>query len=316
MSRVFLGIDGGQSSTVALIGDASGAIVGFGEGGPSNHVGAEEGRARLTSAIEQCLGAALARGGLDRHGVRFESACLGFTAGPADKESILRELIPAERLHVTDDATIALSGALGGEPGVMTIAGTGSISFGRNARGETARAGGWGYLFGDEGGAFDLTRRALRAALRFEEGWGPSTTLHLRLREATGFSSIRDVQRRFYTTEFPRHRIAGYAPLVTAAAHEGDAVAREILEAAATDLAQLTTVVCDRLFERDTVTPVSYQGGVFESDMLLAAFTARVESGGRRAVRRPLFGSAAGALVEAYRAAGVSFALRNLPEGY
>ena len=142
MSRLFLGVDGGQSSTTALIGDETGRVLGSGRGGPCNHVGAAEGRAKFTGAITGSLTAACAEAGLDPATVRFEAACLGFSGGPDDKQSILHEILRAERLIVSNDALIALSGATAGEPGIITIAGTGSIAYGRNAAGEFRRAGG------------------------------------------------------------------------------------------------------------------------------------------------------------------------------
>ncbi len=154
--KYFLGVDGGQSSTTAVIGDELGRVIGIGRGGPSNHVGAAEGRAKFVKAIEECVTAACVKGGVDRANIRFASACLGFSGGPADKESIINEILSSERTLVTHDGLIALSGATAGEPGLIAIAGTGSFAFGRNAAGETARAGGWGYLFGDEGGGLRL----------------------------------------------------------------------------------------------------------------------------------------------------------------
>jgi len=97
-------------------------------------------RGAFTNAIVTCLSAACTEAGLDVSVTRFSSACLGFSGGPADKEAILKEILPSERMLVTHDALIALSGATAGEPGVIVIAGTGSMAFGRNAAGETARA--------------------------------------------------------------------------------------------------------------------------------------------------------------------------------
>lgn len=314
--RLFLGVDGGQSSTIALIADQDGRVIGHGRGGPANHVRAEEGEARLTKAITESVGEACRRAEIDFAAAAFEGACLGFTAGANDKEALLGQLIRARVLQVTDDATIALAGALNGRPGVIVMAGTGSIAFGRGPLGNTARAGGWGYVFGDEGSAFDLTRQALRAALRHEEGWGPWTSLHGRLLAATKLSSIRDVQRGFYTAEFSRPRIAGFAPLVTAAAAEGDAVAADLLAQAAESLAQFARVVCGRLFgDHDTV-PVSYGGGVFESELLLSAFQRAVEAREQMHVSPPVYGPAAGALIEAFRHDGRRVQLVGMPTGW
>ena len=88
---------------------------------------------------------------------------------------------------------VALAGAHAGEPGIITVAGTGTISFGRNAAGKYARAGGWGYVYGDEGGGFDIVRQAVRAILRYEEGWGPPTLLTAKLLEATGMKLANDL---------------------------------------------------------------------------------------------------------------------------
>ena len=248
MTSYFLGVDGGQSSTTALIGDQTGRVVGVGRAGPCNHVGASEGKTKFVSAMNECLQSARGNAGLSP-ATRFASACLGFSGGPADKQALLAELISSDRMLVTHDALIALAGATAGQPGLVTIAGTGSIAFGRNAQGRTARVGGWGYLFGDEGGGFDIVRQALRAALRMEEGWAPATSLRAALLDATGAPDANELLHRFYTTEYPRARIAGFAKLVDQVAENGDAAALEILQQSAQHLAKLAVVVRSQLFE-------------------------------------------------------------------
>jgi N-acetylglucosamine kinase-like BadF-type ATPase len=313
MKAYFLGVDGGQSSTTALIGDAAGCVIGSGRGGPGNHVGAAEARAKFTKAIDDSVGGACREAGLDVAGIRFTSACLGFSGGPADKQAILKEIVKSDRMMVTHDGLIALSGATAGEPGLITIAGTGSFAFGRN-KGETARAGGWGYLFGDEGGGFYITRQALRAALRFEEGWGPPTSLRPVLLAATGARNVNDLLHRCYTPEFPRARVAGYAKLVDEAAEKGDAAAREVMEEAARELVKLAHAVRQQLFDEEEPARVSYVGGVFRSKMLLERFRTLVQMEPGNQVDAPVYGPAAGALLEAYRAAGMNCGLSNVPE--
>ncbi|MGH9673252.1 MAG: BadF/BadG/BcrA/BcrD ATPase family protein, partial [Bryobacteraceae bacterium] len=154
MPPYFLGVDGGQSATKALIGDDAGRVVGHGRAGPCNHVHGAGGHGKFTGAIEGSVGEAARRAGLDAATIRFEAACLGFSGGPEDKRVILESMLRCDRLLVTHDAMIALAGATSGAAGIITIAGTGSIAFGRNAQGRVARAGGWGYVFGDEGGGF------------------------------------------------------------------------------------------------------------------------------------------------------------------
>jgi N-acetylglucosamine kinase-like BadF-type ATPase len=312
--RLFLGVDGGQSSTTALIGDESGCVLGTGEGGPCNHVGAAAGREKLLRGVRDSVAAACRTADLDFRQVRFEAACFGMSGGPADKQAILNEFLPAKTLIVTHDALIALSGATGGSPGVVTIAGTGSIAFGRNISGVTARAGGWGYLFGDEGGGFDIVRQAVRAALRFEEGWGPQTALHAALLHATGAAGANDLVHRLYTEEWPRPRVAALAKIVDTAALEGDHGARDILSTAAQQLATLAVSVAQRLFRAGEGTMFCYTGGVFRSRLLLERYRQLIElEDGRRCVP-PRYSPAAGALLEAYRAAGLNPALANVLE--
>ena len=302
----FLGVDGGQSSTTALIGDDSGRVIGIGRGGPCNHVAVAEGRDKFIRAINGCIGAASAQAGLDPATLCFRSACLGFSGGPADKDGILREILSAEEMVITHDGSIALSGATGGKPGIIVIAGTGSFAFGRNAAGETARAGGWGYVFGDEGGGFGLARQALRASLRMEEGWGPATILRDQLLRETGAADANDLLHRFYTAEFTRPRIASLAKLVDDAATCGDAVARDLLHRAAEDLERLVAAVQQQLHQN---VPVAYVGGVFGSNTLLGRFLEIVKN-----AHPPLYGPAAGALIEAYRAAGFNAELSGIPD--
>jgi N-acetylglucosamine kinase-like BadF-type ATPase len=306
--KLFLGIDGGQSSTTAVIGDETGRVLGMGRGGPCNHVGGAEGRTKFVNAISGCVGTAAQQAGIGYPGVRFEAACAGFSGGPADKQALLAELVDAQNLKVTNDALIALTGATAGEPGIITIAGTGSISLGRNAAGKMARAGGWGFLFGDEGGGFDLARQAIRAALRYEEGWGPATRLHALLLEAGGARDANDLLHQWYTTEWPRPRIARLSKVVDEAARAGDAVARELIGGAAQQLAAFTAAARGQIFAEGEHARVAYIGGVFRSEMLRERFCLLVEMTDGNQVGEPVYGPGGGALLEAYAAAGLAHA--------
>jgi N-acetylglucosamine kinase-like BadF-type ATPase len=304
--RLFLGVDGGQSSTIAVIGDESGRILGSGQGGPCNHVKGPEGLPKFLSAIGGCMTAACRHAGLDPATVSFEAVCAGFSGGPADKETLLRELLPAETVIVTTDALVALAGATAGSPGIITIAGTGSISYGRNAAKKFARVGGWGYIFGDEGGGFDISRQALRALLRHEEGWGPATSLHELFLAQTGAQDANELLHQFYTTDFPRPKIASYSKIVDHAAAQGDTIAQQILLNAAQQLATATSAVRSQLFQEGEAAKVAYIGGVYNSAILLERFRMLVELEDGNVVIAPRFEPAIGALIEAYAAAGIA----------
>lgn len=308
MSRYYLGIDGGQSSTTALIADETGRVLGIGHSGPCNHVTGAEGREKFLRVVGDCIRQAAAAIGE----TEFAAACLGFSGGAEDKLAYSRELIRTSRLKVTNDAEIALTGALAGEPGIIVIAGTGSIAYGRNSQGRTARAGGWGYIYGDEGGAFDLVRRGLRAALQFEEGWGAQTSVHPKLLRAAGRKTANDLLHYFYTQ--PRHTIAKLAPIVTECAEEGDPVAQQLIAEAATMLAWYTEGVYRNLFTQHERVAIAFIGGVFRSALIRSQFAAcvRLQTGCTTAV--PKFSPAAGALIEALRLDGNCASLSAVPE--
>jgi N-acetylglucosamine kinase-like BadF-type ATPase len=313
MAKYFVGVDGGQSSTTAVIGDETGRVISHARGGPCNHVAAAEAREKFLRVMGEVVSLALGGAGLPPD-LTFEAGCFGFSGGPADKESLIGELFVIKRTLVTNDALIALSGAHAGRPGVITIAGTGSICFGRNAAGKVGRVGGWGFVYGDEGGGFDLTRQAVRAALRWEEGWGPETALHRLLLEETGAKNANEMLHKFYTPDFPRPRIASFSKLVERAAGEGDLVAGGLLDTAAQQLAGITSAAARMLFKAGDDVPVSPIGGVFRAERIAARFRELVEQNAGVRVAPATYGPAAGALLEAYRLAGRTVELRDAPD--
>lgn len=314
MSRLFLGVDGGQSSTVAVIGDDTGQVLGSGRGGPCNHVAAAEGRQRFRAAISESVGQACANAGLDPATAAFARAFFGLSGGPEERRQILEELIRADAISITHDGLVALAGAHAGGPGIITIAGTGVISFGRNAAGSEARAGGWGYIYGDEGGGFDIVRQAVRASLRQEEGWGPPTGLRAKLLAATGEELANNLLHQLYGSAYPRDRVARLAPLVDEAANEGDPVAREILRGAAQALATVTAAVRRQLFTPGEAVPVAAIGGVYRSRLLFETFRTLVELEKGCQLRQPVYPPAVGALIEAYRAEGLRPEIHGAPQ--
>jgi len=300
--KLYLGVDGGQSGTAAVIGDETGRVLGTGEAGPCNHAAAGEGRAKLERAVTGSVAAACAQAGIDAATVTFESACFGMSGGPDDKQEILAGILRARRLIITNDAVIALAGATATGRGIITIAGTGSIAFGRNAAGYCARAGGWGYIFGDEGGGFDIARQATRAVLAMEEGWGPATQLREVLLEATGARTANEMLHLFYTDQWPRSRVARLAKLVDEAAVVSDAAALDILQKAAQQLAMLAASVRTQLWPQPAPVEVAYIGGVFESALLRSRFQMLVELHEGVTCGPPLRSPAEGALLETLRA--------------
>jgi N-acetylglucosamine kinase-like BadF-type ATPase len=301
LARLYLGVDGGQSSTTALIADETGAVLGRGSGGPCNHVTGAEAVEKFNRVIGACLAEACQQAGLERDTIRFAAACLGFSGGAEDKRVLAESLIRSDRYAITHDAEIALTGATAGEPGIIVIAGTGSMAFGRNSRGETARAGGWGYIYGDEGGAFDIVRQALRAALRAEEGWGPATSLLPKLLAAANARTANTLLHLFYAPEYPRSKVASLAPLIDEAARSGDEVARQVLHNAGVQLAELVRGVYTHLFKDDEHVPVAPVGGVFGSRTVRTTLRDQILQDIGCPVIEPRWSPVTGALLQALR---------------
>jgi N-acetylglucosamine kinase-like BadF-type ATPase len=199
---LFGGIDGGQSSTTAVVGDADGRVLGRGSAGPADEVGCDARSTRLKDALEGALAAALDDAGLPRD-TRFEAIVAG-VSGYAGASVGIAPGFNAARVRLMHDAPIAHVGALGGGPGVIVIAGTGSVVYGVGADGRAVTVGGLGYVFGDEGSAFGIARRAIREA--DENG-----ALRRRAAAFFGEASALDVARAVYAGRISRDRVAAFA---------------------------------------------------------------------------------------------------------
>lgn len=257
-----LGIDAGGTKTVCLLADARGEILAEARGGGANlqAVGELEVEKVLHYVMDKAIG--------DRD-VRPAAICLGIAGvdRPQDAEAvrgIMRRIGFKTRTLVVNDALVALVAGAGDAPGIVVIAGTGSIAYGRNAEGRAARAGGWGYLLGDEGSGFWIGRNALAAVVRQSDGRGPATLLTELVLDYLKLSSAADLIHEVYYRDLHRHAIAALAVLVQRASDEGDAVAAEILQRASVELAAAASSVTSRLGMRGDAFPTVLAGGIFK----------------------------------------------------
>jgi len=247
-SEIVLGIDGGGTSTRAILVSREGAMLGVGRAGPSNYhaVGIHATRAAIKTAAAQAWSNAGGGQTLCR------SAFLGMAGvvGCRDAETlrtVAEELQLAEALQVDHDIRIALAGGVGEDEGVALIAGTGSSCYGRRADGRTHRAGGWGKLFDDAGGAYRIALDALDAATRALDGRGEQTVLTHHLFTALGLTDPDELPSALVADRGTHTAIAGLAPLVLDAADEGDPVATTILRSNADQLALMVEAVARAL---------------------------------------------------------------------
>jgi len=267
---LFLGIDGGGTKTHAAIMNSAKEVLAEGESGPSNplRVGVETAVTNILKAIED----ACDRGGLIASDISV--ATLGL-AGVRRKD--IRERVResfCKRLNIKNttvitDAEIALFGTTLGKPGLVVIAGTGSICLGKNEKGETAISGGWGPLAGDEGGGAGIAQTALHIIAKASDGRGSPTALTERAAEYFRASGPDNLIVAIYSPQIDNSRIAGFARLVVETAIEGDAAAKEILSEAGEELGIAAVAVITKLGLAKRKIPIGCVGSVFRAGKLL-----------------------------------------------
>lgn len=274
-----VGIDGGGTRTRVVAVDGTGVLVGHREVGSINldDVPWDAARHRLRDAL-----AALRRD-TGRDGP-FDAGFLGMGGVLAARDrDAMRDLAaqaglaPDERIGVHHDAFAALEGGLLGAPGIIVVAGTGSISFGRNGDGAEAKCGNWGPALGDEGSGHWLGREALRATAHAYDGRRPETSLARTTLAWLGIDDPDELLGRVHRNDLTRSTIASYAPTVLRLADEGDPVATDIVRDGTRLLATTVRIVHGRLFEAETVEGIII-GGLGGNETYRAAFEQAVHA--------------------------------------
>jgi N-acetylglucosamine kinase len=266
----FLGFDGGGSKTDCVLVDESGNVLAGSHGNASNPLRA--GYAKTWFALSSTADAVLARQKIRSTDIAGICAGLGGAARAQVARRIanfLERSFPNAAVQVTSDMEIALSAAVGDGKGIVLIAGTGSVAFGRGDSGLTARAGGFGPYIGDEGSGFEIGKLAAAAASRDVDARGPHTMLTDRI--------FKDLDCRDWNELF--ERIAKSAddvfprlfPTVAKAGDAGDPVAREILQNAAASLGDLAYSVAKKLQLTGEEFPLAKVGGMHGRSKLLDA---------------------------------------------
>ena len=260
----YLGIDGGGTKTTCAVGDES-QLLATATAGPSNIVRVGEAQAReslLQSVRQACLAAGIAPGQVCR-------TCVGGSGAGRPELAATVRLFLAEILSspidVVGDMEIALEAAFGTGPGIIIIAGTGSIAYGRDRQGNTARAGGWGFAIGDEGSAHWIAREVVRNLLRAADerpytGLAQPSALVTALLQAWNVGSLLELARAANSVPPP-----DFAALFPAIASITDDSASSVLCAAGRELARLAAIVSRRLFPTPVTEPVrvATAGSVF-----------------------------------------------------
>jgi len=284
-----VGVDGGGSKTEAVIMDSDMRIIGEGRAGPSNplRVGVTSAAAAVREAIDEaCAAAKVRRSDLDAAEVGLAGA-----RRRELRERMRETLLPLgiRDIEVVTDADIALYGATDGAPGLVVIAGTGSICCGINARGKRLCAGGWGPIAGDEGAGAWIARRALRAIAYASDGRGPQTLLTEFACNYFHVSTADDLTTAIYAPTITNERIAGFGKDVVEAAKRKDEVAAQIILEGGTELGLAAVAVIRNLQMEKERFQIAYVGGVFRAagEMILKPLRVEVAKAAPRAYFEP-----------------------------
>ena len=263
-----IGIDGGGTKTAGILATETGEIVAKVQAGPSNYhvVGIEQTQSVLTEIISKLS--------TKVDNIQLES--LSFSIGMAglgreeDKKvigQICDEIgINKDRI-LTHDAHIALVGGTGKQAGVIVLSGTGSIVYGINESGKEERAGGWGYLLGDEGSGYDIALKGLQAIARASDKRGKPTLLTDLILKKLELNAPNELIR--WTHGASRDEIAQLAGLVFEAAEMNDEKAGQIIDNAFTELACAVETVTVQL-EFTQQFDIVFSGGILLNQPLLA----------------------------------------------
>lgn len=270
-----------------------------GSAGPADEVAQGPASTRLRDAVHAAIADALSHAQLpaDSRFVSIVAGVSGYDGKVYGKKPELR----ADRFSIVHDTAIAHAGALDGKPGVIVIAGTGSVAYARNERGESALAGGWGYLFGDEGSAFWFARDAISDAMR-ESDAGEESELAPLILAHFSQSSLRTLVRAFYAGEISRGELAAFAPVLIAHAQAGSERAAQYVRDGAAALVLLAKQAAHRTALESP--SIAFLGGLLRSAMLSDKVDRWMHELLPNAKRTaPMRDAAEGALLLAYRSA-------------
>jgi glucosamine kinase len=277
-SEYIIGIDGGGTKTRAVIAKTDGVILAEHVGGPSNMQisGVEKTVSTIIQLMKECcntvqcefsqvaaVGCGLAGVGRTADQQRLEQGL---------RSSAASQQLPLNKISIVSDARIALEGAFQGGPGIILIAGTGSIAFGKTAQGEIHRVGGWGRYLDDEGSGYFIGKSALAAVGHYIDGFGPKTTLVQDVSTTFGLKDQATIIDAVYKNNFD---IASLAPLVMRGAEKKDKICKALIDRSIVALSEYVRVLSKRMKssaknKKDDPLQLVFIGGLIAHDTILA----------------------------------------------
>lgn len=294
----YIGIDGGGTKTEFLMSDGQGRITArlVEKGTSYQQYGFEEVAVRLKLGIRKCLetsGASMQ----EVECIYMGLPCVGESAsGDEDLKKAIFKMLPEEKIRIGNDVEAGYAGAFGQDCGIHLVAGTGSIGYGMNENGETARCGGWHEYFSDEGSCCWLGRKTMELFTKEADGRCEKGRLYELLRQEFKLESDFDwVQKIMENYLYKREKIASLQIFLMRAAKEGDMYARNLYRQAAAELYLIAEGIKKKLGMDSAV--ISYSGGLFKSGGLILEPLQRMAKEGGDTLKAPKAGPGEGALL-------------------
>ena len=250
--KYYLAVDGGGTKTDTVCADESGLVVGRGISGPTSLTSTSVGAAsfNLIESIRQAV-----ENLPDNNQIEFSILVMGLAGIDSEKEqreayNIFKQAIAYYKIHrfvLLHDSLIALENGTKNKDAVILISGTGSVCYGRNSAGETAKVSGMDYLLADQGCGYDIGRRVLREAVKSFDGRGPKSVLEELVCKHYKIANILDLKNVVYYPPLTKIEVAELAPLCSAAFADGDTVAKAIFDETIADIVIMVQTVVERL---------------------------------------------------------------------
>jgi N-acetylglucosamine kinase-like BadF-type ATPase len=276
----FLGVDGGGTKTAFVLVDSSGSVIARAQQPSSDYY--RLGVKALTQTLADGVGDICRQGGICADEIDFTVVGMpGYGEVSADLpilDSVPQSVLGHDRYACVNDMVCGWAGSLGATDGINVVGGTGSMTYGERL-GFGVRVGGWGELFGDEGSGYWIATRGLNAFTRMSDGRLPRGALYDLVKERVGVHNDLDlIGLVLMDWQKGRTQIASLSRTVAEAAAAGDVAAERILHEAGVEFAHLVEATRLQLgYEAGEAVAVSYSGGVFRSDAVLASFSSALE---------------------------------------
>ncbi len=266
--KFFIGIDSGGTKTgVSIIDKNKNEVLSFQKGtGHYLQIGFNGLEELLVSILDEVL----KKLNIDRENIGYIFAGIpGYGEIKEDQkiiEDIVKKVWRGIKFQLGNDMKAGWAGALGCNPGINIIAGTGAIGYGINELGEETRTSGWGHACGDEGSAYWIAKKGIEVFTKQADGRYPKTLLYTIMREELKLKEDFDLIDLIYNQySLDRGKIAQLSMIVYKAAEKNDPYSLEIFKEASIEIGLMIKAISEKIDFVERPIKVSYVGGVFKA---------------------------------------------------